>query len=289
MSVTASLEKMLQLPFGIVRQGRVVVRGNGPGGILARQDEQSARFIECHVSDARLKDPTGTGRQGEQVSDSWKLRDVDHLPEPHRTMVNGIALRVQGPDLHVRNPQAHFSSHRPDLRTGGHRWASGRIPPDVKLGNAFRVALPSLFDTLCAVGHPRGVLDVRKCLASWALLLTFIGGLWVPCEGWQATEDARMACCMADGSCPMKSDSPASSTHRSVTQAEADGCCASATRSPSRGSQSFAAPALAIAAMDGPVDPLPANPADARTGCRVFDFLPASPAPRHLLLSVFLV
>src|SRR3954470_14022245 len=60
----------------------------------------------------RAEGPSGAGRQIERISDARKSRELDDFPEPHRTVIDGITVRVQRTDFHVRHTQAHFRSHR---------------------------------------------------------------------------------------------------------------------------------------------------------------------------------
>ena len=111
------------------------------------------------------------------------------------------------------------------------------------------------------------------------------------CAGWQATAEARMACCADGGECAMhEGESHKSGSARVVTQAEADSCCASAEREESTPSTPAFAAAISIAVL-GPGILLPASvPALVVSDhWRTVSPLPSTPVPKHVLLSVFLV
>jgi hypothetical protein len=110
------------------------------------------------------------------------------------------------------------------------------------------------------------------------------------CAGWQATPEARMACCTDGDTCPMhKPQSRDSGEKRVVSQAQADSCCATFDRHDSSAAGSAFALAGLVALAPSPVPvvvPTLALHADSR---RALVPLPRSPVPTHLLLSVFLV
>lgn len=125
------------------------------------------------------------------------------------------------------------------------------------------------------------------------------------CAGWEATAEARMACCTDEhGSCPMHASSTrqaaspdrvltaASREHapsRVVTQAEADACCASAERDDARPPIVSAAPALPVPAVADARLVLIPDAGLAVDRWRASVQLPASQVPRHLLMAVFLI
>jgi hypothetical protein len=82
-------------------------------------------------------------------------------------------------------------------------------------------------------------------------------------------------------------DSPSG---RTVTQAQADSCCASSERETSGPSTPNVAATISLAIL-GPGIALPASvPALVLSdGWRSVSPLPAAPVPRHILLSVFLL
>lgn len=135
----------------------------------------------------------------------------------------------------------------------------------------------------------QGVTFSRR-LAAVALTLALFAGNVAVCAGWAATPEARMACC-SDSACPMhKSDSPGSHTQRVVSQADADSCCASAEReAPGPSTPTFA---MTISwAVLGAAIILPAYTPALVLGeaWRHLTPIPASPVPKHVLLSVFLL
>jgi hypothetical protein len=112
------------------------------------------------------------------------------------------------------------------------------------------------------------------------------------CAGWASTPAARMACCAGITQCPMHaSDGHSSASPRTVTQDQADSCCAASERQQPQKPSGIASPIAISAAVLGValvVPPVP-PPLVLSDGWRTI--LPAftPPAPRHLLLSVFLV
>jgi len=136
------------------------------------------------------------------------------------------------------------------------------------------------------------VLTVSRRLAALILIATAAVGNAAVCEGWAATAEARMECCSDGQPCPMhKEPSDGSIATQTVTQAQADSCCALSEQGQSgQSSQAFAAPVSS--AILGPgivVSPVPPRlvVTDAwRTGSPVFRSPPVS---KHVLLSVFLI
>lgn len=138
-----------------------------------------------------------------------------------------------------------------------------------------------------------GVLPLlMRRVASLALSVVFsVGGVGL-CAGWEATPEARMACCASGNICPMRNSAPgadASDPRHVVSQAEADNCCASSERDDSTPPSLAFIPVVALAHVVSPVasvvDPA-ATPFDA---WRAFVPLPGSHVPKHVLLSVFLI
>jgi hypothetical protein len=146
------------------------------------------------------------------------------------------------------------------------------------------------FDSLEPVQHPKEVLTlVRRAAAVVAVLTLFVGNVAV-CAGWQATPEARMACCMNGATCPMhKSDRSQHSSTQVVTQAQADSCCAAgAQRSDSAAAGSTFAASGVMAVVPVAVLTFPVS-TFASQEWRALVPLPVSSTPKHLLLSVFLV
>ena len=127
--------------------------------------------------------------------------------------------------------------------------------------------------------------------AALIALVVLIGGPFAKCEGWLATPEARMACCANEQDCPMhKADRrPSGSTH-TVSQSDADRCCAT-----SEPGGSLPSSAKAIGSVDSLAlipSVLPVAPVS-RTTRRDDIYEPASNfalgRSRHVLLSVFLI
>lgn len=127
-------------------------------------------------------------------------------------------------------------------------------------------------------------------LSAVFLTLVLVAGQAGVCAGWMTTPEARMACCLDEGPCPMhKSDSPEDSSKRVVSQAEADRCCAASEQDDSAPAPSSFAFSVTLAAAIGPVPLLIPQP-DARADIRRASVpIPAARIPKHLLLSVLLV
>jgi hypothetical protein len=133
------------------------------------------------------------------------------------------------------------------------------------------------------------VVSVRR-LAAIATVLTLCVGNLAVCAGWQATAEARMACCQDESTCPThKSDSHHSAVKHAVTQAQADDCCAGSERGDSATTTATFA-LSAVVTFTAVILPVVADSnAQALQDWRAFVPLPPPPIPRHLLLSVLLV
>jgi len=126
---------------------------------------------------------------------------------------------------------------------------------------------------------------IRRAAGIAAMIALPMGNLAV-CAGWEATPEARMACCTAEAACPMHASEHRA--HQPVSQAQADSCCAGAERK-----HSTPTPAAFVQAAPAPL----AAPAAAVFAPRVlaleswraFVPLPVSAVPKHLLLSILLV
>jgi hypothetical protein len=127
-------------------------------------------------------------------------------------------------------------------------------------------------------------------LSAVALSLALLAGNAAICAGWMPTPEARMACC-TDGECPMhKGDSHRSESERVLTQAQADGCCASSERKNSnQSSPTFVAAITAAVLGVGIVLPADVPALVLSDAWRTSAPLPVAPVPKHVLLSVFLV
>jgi hypothetical protein len=126
----------------------------------------------------------------------------------------------------------------------------------------------------------------RTC--SFVLLLALFVPAAVECAGWRPTAEARKACCAA-GLCAKENAGKTAGSTPTVTQADADDCCAasetqeSGPSSPAHATLMTAA-VLQPVALPGAFQLAPVSRWSERT-----DPLQPSAVPRHLLLSVFLV
>jgi hypothetical protein len=147
-----------------------------------------------------------------------------------------------------------------------------------------------VFDIETAVEHPTEVVTFSRRLSAAALTLALFAGNGAVCAGWAATPEARMACC-SDDACPMhKSESSDSHTQRVISQADADSCCASAESGTSGPSTPPFAITLSPAVLGAGII-LPADTPALVLSRASWNLtpIPASPVPKHVLLSVFLV
>ena len=144
----------------------------------------------------------------------------------------------------------------------------------------------ALIDIFTLRRHHRNVLTIARTVAA-ALIAVLSSGPVAVCAGWQATPEARMACCVEGVACPMHvSESAHSDGKQAITQAEADDCCAASEGdtgssakttiviSPALQQQTVLLPPAASARLLVPSDPVSDR---------------AGAVPRHLLNSVFLV
>jgi hypothetical protein len=136
----------------------------------------------------------------------------------------------------------------------------------------------------------RLVLILGRRLSALFLTLALAATQAAVCAGWMTTPEARMACCSEGGACPMhKSDSPNSSSAQTVSQAEADSCCAASEGDQSSQSSSTFASTISLAVLGTP-SPLPTVADVAVRPARTAAVpLPPGHVPKHVLLSVFLV
>ena len=133
-------------------------------------------------------------------------------------------------------------------------------------------------------------MTLRRHIAAVVAVLALGAGNVAVCAGWQATPEARMACCMSDTTCPMhKSEGDDHSPKRVFSQTQANNCCAaSSQRRDSSAAGSLFASSGVIALVPAPPFIAPAAPAMAQ-GWRPRVPLPVSSRPKHLLLAVLLV
>ena len=131
---------------------------------------------------------------------------------------------------------------------------------------------------------------LSRRLVAIAALLTLGGGNLAVCAGWQATPEARMACCRDQAACSMhKSESRHSVSNHPITQTQADNCCARSERprSTTTNAPLIVSDIAALASATTLVVTLPNVPA--LQDWRALVPLPVSPVPKHLLLSVLIV
>lgn len=129
----------------------------------------------------------------------------------------------------------------------------------------------------------------RRAAAIVAVLTLFVGNVAV-CAGWQASPEARMSCCTSGTSCPMhKSAARSTGSKHTISQAQADSCCAAASaRTQSATSRPTFVP-LNTMALFVPAAPIVLAAVPALRQWRALAPLPLSPVPKHLLLSVLLI
>ena len=130
---------------------------------------------------------------------------------------------------------------------------------------------------------------IRRLAALGAVLALSIGNVAV-CAGWQATPEARMACCRSAASCPMhKPRGLDHSSRNGVSQTQADSCCAaSAERRESSSAASTFASSGVIALAPAPVFSVAAT-VPAPQEWRALVPRPVSSVATHIFLSVLLI
>jgi hypothetical protein len=120
------------------------------------------------------------------------------------------------------------------------------------------------------------------------LSVGFLAGAWRPCAGWETTAEARMSCCVRKAACA-KHKVAGSAVVTTVSQPEADACCAAAER------QDASQPSATTLAppTSAPVLQLFTEQPRARGAWvdwhRPPPLLASRQLPTHLLLSVFLI
>lgn len=146
----------------------------------------------------------------------------------------------------------------------------------------------SFVDMLTLRAHHRNVLTIARTVAA-SLIAVFLSGPVAVCAGWQATPEARMACCLEGDECSMhSSEDPGGIATRAVTQADADSCCAASEQDDASPTEKSL---VAVAAQPQATHSIlllpPATPQAVaqyrRAPDRIFD------VPRNVLLSVFLI
>jgi hypothetical protein len=140
------------------------------------------------------------------------------------------------------------------------------------------------------VPHARYTVTTVRRLAAIVAVLALCAGNVAVCAGWQATPEARMACCTDDAECPMrKSEGHDHSPNTALSQAQADSCCAASTQrrdSPAAGSPFASSGAITLVPVVAVVAP---TTAALPQEWRALAPLPVSTIPKHLLLSVLIV
>jgi hypothetical protein len=115
-------------------------------------------------------------------------------------------------------------------------------------------------------------------------------GNFTVCAGWQATAEARVACCNDEATCPMhKSDSRETASKRIVSQADADNCCASADDRSSVGPADTPFVMSSGLALMPTLSHVTTTVSPVLSRWRALVPLPTSPVPKHLLISVLVV
>jgi len=130
------------------------------------------------------------------------------------------------------------------------------------------------------------VLLYRR-LAAVLCVLALTQSSWVECAGWQASAEARRSCCEQSANCPSHKDDQEG--RRTVTQAAADACCASSDSGESAPLSTPFAASITLAVLQPALPSFVPLPLNTSFGTAEFVGLRASPVPKHLLLSVFLV
>jgi hypothetical protein len=131
---------------------------------------------------------------------------------------------------------------------------------------------------------------VTRTVAAFAIVALLGAGV-APCAGWQPTRGARADCC-EKGHCPGELTNGANHLgghSGSMTQAEADRCCATSEQKHQQGSAQFVDAAFVLLQ---PIDHLTTVTIDGPLPDRVVpDLIPIHPPPTplHVLFSVFLV
>ena len=125
-------------------------------------------------------------------------------------------------------------------------------------------------------------------LVAVVVLVVLPTSAWAQCAGWQGTAEARMECCAQEEQCPMHAGTAASVRH-TLTQQQADTCCALSERASSTPSSASQIAPVTLALVSTPVAVVLPDFEPLTYGWQSFVPITASPVPRHILLSVFLV
>jgi len=140
--------------------------------------------------------------------------------------------------------------------------------------------------------HPKIVELLLRRTAAFVVALALAAAGWAECAGWQASPEARMACCSGNGDCPMHgSTKPGGGSERVVTQAQADSCCAASGTSdstPSAVAFSLSLSAALVPSTLSTLGPILAPPASF-AAWRTHVPLHLGQVRKHVFLSVFLI
>ncbi len=131
------------------------------------------------------------------------------------------------------------------------------------------------------------VVHLNHRLAALVCVVALLQGGWAECAGWQPTPQARRACCEENPNCPgHKNDQDNTAP---VSQAAADSCCAASESDESNPSGKPFAATITVAVLQPALSVV--APQSSLVHWHAVDLagLRASPVPKHLLLSVFLV
>ena len=137
--------------------------------------------------------------------------------------------------------------------------------------------------------HSTRVMSLARRAGAIIAILTLSVGNLAMCAGWQATPEARMACCASGTSCPMHKSEHHAASPAPLNQAQADACCASASDRNERSAATTTSAlgnSAALPAVSTVVVPVTTP---ALQQWRALVPLPGPPVPKHLLLSVLLV
>ena len=140
--------------------------------------------------------------------------------------------------------------------------------------------------------HSKVVELLIRRTAAFAVALTLATAGGAGCAGWQTSPEARMACCLSNGACPMHgSPEPRTGSQRVVTQAQADSCCAASDTDDSTPSSADVSVSMSAALMPRALSTTapPAAPTASFDGWRTHVPLPVGQVAKHILLSVFLI
>jgi hypothetical protein len=140
--------------------------------------------------------------------------------------------------------------------------------------------------------HPKIVELLLRRTAAFVVALALAAAGWAECAGWQTSPEARMACCLTSGACPMHGSTESSAgSERVVTQAQADSCCAASESDDSTPSSAAFSLSLSAALVTSGLSIMapPAAPAASFEAWRTNVPFTVSQVAKHVLLSVFLI